>query len=402
MPEAAKINPELFVWARETAGLSLEEAADRLGLNDTAKSTAVEKLQAIEAGEIAASEAQIRTAAKTYRRPLISFYLPHPPARGERGEDFRTAPAAMPPRENGLLDALMRDMRARQLLVSDILTDDETVEPLSFVASARIVDGSPHVTAAIRNQLGISEGDQRTARGPSALFDLLRRATERAGVYVLLLGDLGSHHSDIGEDVFRGLAMADDYAPFIVINDNDAVTARSFTLLHELAHIWIGASGVSGPLVADSMSQVERFCNAVAGEFLLPGLSTADAPDLLEGDAQTVQRVTADLAEKWNVSEGVVTYRLLLDKKITSQTASQLFGLFAARWRAEKSRRTTSSSGTGPSYYTVRRHRLGEGLLGVVRRAIQDEAITHTRAAKILGVAPVAIDRLLQERIRVA
>ena len=60
---------------------------------------------------------------------------------------------------------------------------------------------------------------------------------------MLLLGDLGSHHSDMNEEVFRGFALADEIAPFVVINDNDATTARSFSLIHELAHIWIGASG---------------------------------------------------------------------------------------------------------------------------------------------------------------
>jgi Zn-dependent peptidase ImmA (M78 family) len=75
------------------------------------------------------------------------------------------------------------------------------------------------------------------------LFTLLRSAIERIGVYVLLLGDAVSHHSDIGEDAVRGFALADDVALFIVVNDNDAETARAFTLMREIAHIWLGARG---------------------------------------------------------------------------------------------------------------------------------------------------------------
>ena len=78
------------------------------------------------------------------------------------------------------------------------------------------------------------------------------------------------------EEVFRGAALADDVAPFVVINDNDAVPARAFTLVHELAHIWIGASGVSGPLQEISDNMIERFCNDVAGEFLLPSTAVPD------------------------------------------------------------------------------------------------------------------------------
>jgi len=32
-----------------------------------------------------------------------------------------------------------------------------------------------------------------------------------------------------------------------------------------------------------------------------------------------------------------------------------------------------------------------------VRRALQDDMLTHTRAAKILGVGPASVSQLLQE-----
>jgi Zn-dependent peptidase ImmA (M78 family) len=400
MSEDVQINPRLLAWARRTAGLSVEEAAEKLGLKDTAKKSGADKLRDIEAGASPLSEARLQKAAAVYRRPLIAFYLPEPPARGERGEDFRTVTADVTVRDNALLDALMRDVRARQQLVRELLIE-EGGRPLSFVASARVAHGAHKVAAAIRNTLDILEEHQRAAKGPSDLFTLLRAATERAGIYVLLLGDLGSHHSDVGEDVFRGFALADDIAPFIVINDNDAVAARTFTLMHELAHIWIGASGVSGPLAALSENVIERFCNAVAGEFLLPVKGSA-LPDLRQADVATVQRAVIRLAETWNVSEGVVTYRFFSEGRIVGDVAGSLFRMFAERWRAEKTKRKEKDGESGPSYYVVRRHRLGNALLGVVRRAIQEETITHTRAAKILGVSPSSVDRLLQERIRAA
>lgn len=400
MPEAAQINPALLTWARKTAGLSIEEAAEKLGLKDTSKVSGADKLRALESGRSPLSESRLQKAAAVYRRPLIAFYLPEPPARGERGEDFRTTAAAVSSRDNALLDTLMRDVRARQRLVRELLIEEEA-KPLRFVASAKIEHGALKVASAIRNTLGVTEEHQRAAKGPPELFALLRGAAERAGIYVLLLGDLGSHHSDISEDVFRGFALADDVAPFVVINDNDAVTARAFTLMHELAHIWIGASGVSGPLAATSENAIERFCNAVAGEFLLP-VDTATLPNLRQEDVKTVRRIGARLADTWNVSEGVVIYRFLSENRITDEVAGILFRMFAQRWRNEKKKRKEKESDSGPTYYIVRRHRLGNALLGVVRRAIQEETITHTRAAKILGVSPSSIDQLLQERIRAA
>src|SRR3546814_16138482 len=76
--------------------------------------------------------------------------------------------------------------------------------------------------------------------------------------YVLLIGNLGSHHSAIDIDAFRGFALADPIAPFVVINDRDAKTAWSFTLLHEVAHLWIGATGVSGGHFEGSTEQERK------------------------------------------------------------------------------------------------------------------------------------------------
>ncbi len=46
-----RVNPDILIWARATAGLPLEQAAHALGFNDTRDRTAIERLQAMEAGE---------------------------------------------------------------------------------------------------------------------------------------------------------------------------------------------------------------------------------------------------------------------------------------------------------------------------------------------------------------
>lgn len=285
-----------------------------------------------------------------------------------------------------------------------LLEDEEEARQLPFVGSARIGHGAKKVAASLRAELEISEEQQKLNKGPAGLFTLLRAAAERIGVYVLLLGDVGSHHSDIGEDVFRGFALADDVAPIVVVNDNDAVAARAFTLMHELAHIWLGASGISGPLHGMSENVIERFCNDVAGEFLLPPDAIPDFSSLLKADLQAVTRAVERIAAVWNVSEPAVAYKFAQNGWIEGALATAIFKAFADRWRREKqrARETRNPDDQGPSYYVVRRHRLGAALLGVVRRALQGETLTHTRAAKILGVGPASVGPLLHERLQVA
>ena len=399
MAETEHINPELLRWARETAGFTVAEAAEKLGLNDSAKMSAGEKLQALEDGKRALASTTLRKIAALYRRPLIAFYLSAPPPRGDRGEDFRSSTTASA-RENGTLDALLRDIRARQQMVRQVLEDTDEAERRAFVGSARITDGPSKVAASIRATLGITEDQQRHSKDARALFMLLRDASERVGVYVLLRGDAGSYHSDIGEGVFRGFALADELAPFVVINDNDAVAARSFTLLHELAHVWLGASGVSGPLRGVPENVVERFCNDTASEFLLPPLSISNYSWLLRASLNDVTDAIRNLAEAWKVSEPAIAYRFAKEGWIERAVASSLFDMYLNRWRRERQREKDNRQpdDKGPGYYTVRRHQLGKGLLGVVRRALREEALTHTKAAKILGVGAGSISMLLQEK----
>ena len=170
--------------------------------------------------------------------------------------------------DEAVLNALVRNVQARQgLLREAMLDEDDDLAPLSFVASATTDTPVMQVVASIHDTLGLPLEDFRATRNPDDAFRLLRSHAEQAGIFVLVLGNLGSHHTDLGVEVFRGFALADDFAPFLVVNPKDSAAARCFTLIHELAHLWVGEPGISG---GDPMDPVEVFCNRVASGFLLP------------------------------------------------------------------------------------------------------------------------------------
>ena len=101
-------------------------------------------------------------------------------------------------------------------------------QPRRFVSSCSLADGAE--TAAERISTALRLPPRRADWGSTAddFSKRLRTATETLGVFVLLVGDLGSYHSALSEEVFHGFALADPVAPFIVTNDHDARTARSF------------------------------------------------------------------------------------------------------------------------------------------------------------------------------
>ena len=166
MSRANNINPAMLAWAREGAGLEVEEAADRLGfIKSTEKASAAQRLMALENGESAPTRAQLQELARVYRCPLLSFYLKHPPRRGDRGEDFRQSAGAVSRRESSRLDAFLRDIRARQEMIRSLLEDEEESSELAFVGSASIDDGARTVAASIASTLGFDHRRRTERRG---------------------------------------------------------------------------------------------------------------------------------------------------------------------------------------------------------------------------------------------
>ena len=306
-------------------------------------------------------------------------------------------------KNEALLDALLRDTRARQDMVRSILEDDEDVTLLSFVGSLPITEPVEAAAQTIRNALRI--GDSPTighvpAASSAALFATLRDRVEALGIFVLLIGNLGSHHTNLDERVFRGFAIADNVAPFIVINDQDATAAQSFTLIHELVHVFTGSTGVSAAPSAvpprTQLAHVERFCNDVASEVLLPHSSL---PMLRQADTldAAVDQISGVAASR-NVNEAMVAYRYWRIGDLDAEVYRQLAAAYAARWRAARARRREHHqqvAGSVPTYYTVRKHRLGKPLINLIGRAWRSNDLTHTKAAKILGVKPSSVEPLL-------
>ena len=388
-----KVNHQILAWARQTAGLTRDEAARKLGIRTARGVAAADRLAALEAGEEVPTRPLLIKMARQYRRPLLVFYLHAPPRKANRGADFRSLPADRPVAGEALLDALLRDVRARQSMVRSLLEDEEETQPLPFIGARRMADGKAEVLETLRTLLDMDHRDYRSRPDARSAFALLRDRTEAAGIIVMLKGDLGSHHTAIEVETFRGFAMADNIVPFIVINDRDSASAWSFTLLHELTHLVLGQTGVSG---SQAESSIERFCNDVANAFLLPEaeLKQLDIDRRTELDA--VAEAIGAFAQARRLSRTMVAYASLRSGLIDLGTYGDLANRFREQWRQGRAARRARASEQdgGPSYYVVRRHRIGNALIDLARRMIDARALTTSKAATILGVKPKNVQLL--------
>ena len=391
------VNPKILTWARETAGFSLEEAAKAIGLSDAHGQSGAERLAVLEYGDVKPSRSLLLKMAQKYRRSLLVFYLKSPPQKGDRGQDFRTLPGDRLISEDASLDALIRDLKTRQSLVKGLLEDEET-EPLAFIGSMSMKNGVRSLSQSIQTQTGFHLEAFRSQNTVDDAFVYLRRCVENSGIFVLLIGDLGSHHSSISTEIFRGFAIADPIAPFVIVNDQDARSAWSFTVLHEVAHLWLGATGVSG---GNAEKEIERFCNDAASEILLPQqeLTQIHAVSSLPS-SEVAERISVFAAER-KLSRSMVLYKMFRSGYMHETMWRELEGRFAHEWREYVNRKKEKQENLdgGANYYIVRRHRLGHMLLNLVNRSIREGLLSHTKAGKVLGVKPRNVEPLLGDSL---
>jgi Zn-dependent peptidase ImmA (M78 family) len=390
-----RVNHKILQWARETAGLTLEEAAVKLDLHQARGVSATDRLAALESGNDEPTRSLLARMAKHYRRPLLTFYMSAPPRKGDRGQDFRTLPDDYSDTDEALLDALIRDVKARQSMVRAMLEDEEDTEPLPFVGSLRMSQGISAVLSSIQETIRIDRAGLRAKASPTEAFTLLRDRVEAAGIFVLLIGNLGSYHTTIDLEIFRGFAIADNVAPFVIINDEDAHSAWSFTLLHELAHIWLGQTGVSGLRAEVS---VERFCNDVASEFLLSNSELEQLDVNKRTDLESAQRRISEFAMDRNLSASMVAYKLYRTGTLDFESWKLLSETFRKMWiaqRKEKRIRARDQKLRLPIYYPDRRRRIGKALLELVGVMLRAGVITTSKAGIVLGVKAKNVQTLI-------
>lgn len=374
------INPEVLRWARETAGLTLEKAAKSINIK-------IHRLDGMEKGSIVPTQKQIANMALKYHRSVLVFYLPHPPKQKSIIQDFRklsTLSTDMQPQ----LDIMVRDLHVRQNIVIDSLEEMEEDEELEFVGSMNNVKNPDEIADKIVEDINFDISQYRNSKNIDDAFNYLRRIVEISRTYVILMGNLGHYTTSIGIDVFRGMALANKICPFIVINENDSRAAWSFTLLHELAHLYKGASGISG---YESEEEIEDLCDEVASKILLEPHEIRDiAVDHLEN--KNLLLFITEFAERRFISRKMVACCLRKEGKIDWPTYNHIARILDEDRLALK---RSSSSGTGGNYYYTRRHRVGNGLNTLVGRMLEYGSINTVRAGRVLGVRSIYVGKMV-------
>lgn len=376
----AFISSEILKWARERAGFPHEVLAQKVG-------SAPEKIIEWEEGASRPTFRQAEKLANVVRIPFAYLFLSSPPEEQMPLPDLRTVAGTPLPKFDVDFMDLINDILFKHDWFYDYLVDHGATA-LPFVGKFSLPVRALDVAKDILDTLHITSADRNGARDWEDYFSILVKKAEDAGIWVIRSGVVGNNtHRPLSVNIFRGFAISNPIIPLVFVNGKDAKAAQIFTLIHELAHIWLGESGVSDPFRAGTGSRrrygsSEEFCNAVAAEFLLPRTDFREAWDE-ETDMEINIR---NVASKFKVSRIVVAIRGRELGFINEE-------IFAAYFEAEKDRwrRDRENTEGGGDYYRTAKTRSGNRFFRAVLSSAISGDLLLRNAGTLLGMSPKSI-----------
>ena len=365
------LQPDVLRWARERTRVSRDELAQKMQVSPE------RVLEWERSGRISIAQAD-KLAQRTHT-PLGYLYLAEPPEDHLPIPDFRTRSDDTPSRPSPDLLETVETMLRRQAWMHDELIEDEA-EPLDFVGAYGIDAPSRQVAVAMRDALQLAYNWASQVSTWTDALKLLRDQAEDAGVLVVFNGIVGNNtQRKLDPDEFQAFALVDKYAPLIFVNSTDFKAAQMFTFAHELAHLFVGETGVSifkkfqpGP------HAIERFCDQTAAEFLVP---MDDLTNFWPTAKRANDRYQA-IARHFKVSS-LVAARRTLDLDLIDK--NEFFRFYEEYQHTEWDSRQQRKAKSG-DFWNTQKWRIGPRFGTAVIRAVKEGRLLYREAYTLTGL----------------
>ena len=306
------INPDILIQCREQMGLSIDEAQKKT----------FRTLAKMEDGTAKPTFNQLEQLADVYCVPqwvFIKEKLPKPYNYGGYMPSFRRFNNS----EKEKFDYKTRKITANVEHLRELILElrEDMGEPVDKFSPPAFQQDIIRLARTVRKWLGC----EKLAYKPKEW----KTAVENKGVFVFSTGKL-SNWAKSEPKAFRGFTVYKDTLPIIVINDSDAIVARSFTLFHELGHL------IKKKSALDTKS--EQWCERFAAEVLMPDndFLREIAPLQFTENVQKDIKNIDSLAQKFNVSPYACSVKMRQLKKITEENYQDIVIFLKNRWQRLK------------------------------------------------------------------
>src|SRR5690606_15659364 len=283
---------------------------------------------------------------------------------------------------------IIREIQQKQAWISDVYSENQE-EKLDFVGRFSIEDDPQSVAKDILDTLKINPALYKTDNPIKEWID----AAESNGIFVSRTSFIHSRLKLDSEEL-QGFAIADAHAPFVFVNSDDWNAPQLFTLVHELAHIWIAETGISNEVEPDLKQKdkfhpVELFCNEVAANALMPKEIILNFDSASFNNSKDVFKV----AKQLGVSSFALLVRALnlniislpIYQKLKKQ-ADIDFAKYLKREAEKKAKQKEKDKQGGPNYFLLQLNRNSRLFTQTVLDAFRGGFIEPTLASNLLNV----------------
>lgn len=387
MTVRVEVEPSVLEWAVRRSGRTDDDL--------WSKANPRERFDAWLNGSKQPTYKQLQAFAQRTYTPFGYLLLDEPPQEEPPIPDFRQVAGKTAAKLSAnLLDVIyscqdrLEWWRSHRQLIGE--------PPPTITGSTNLKTPPQQAATNLAERLGWTAEIRRSSGSWSNALSGLRDRAEDLGVLVVISGVVGANNRRLLDvDEFRGFALIDRGDALVFVNGRDAKSAQIFTLAHELAHIMLATEGISS-LDRESIRDVtvERWCNSVAAELLVPEdefhqafqISTArQRPDQLE-----------ELAKHFRVSTLVVLGRFL---ELGYMDWDRYLAEAATEYRriAELPQRKSS----GGDYYKSRPVQLSKRFSRELIGSTLEGHTPYTEAFRLLGVRKAATFDSLAEQLGV-
>lgn len=371
-----KVNKEIYIWAIKESKKDFEEIEYKF--KDIESWISQDKFPTFR---------QVEKLANFLKVPLGYMFLDEPPKLDIIQSEFRTIGNKIPEVSKELKDTLYNLGRKRDWL-SEYRREKgwEKLIPDDFKDLGNKDINTVCVKA--KEFIDLNEYWYKEHRDNVSAFKYLREKLENNGITVMQNGVVGSNNCrKLNVKEFRGFLLYDDIAPIIFINNNDRVTGKIFTLIHEYIHFLLEEDDIFIDEDAELKNGNEKKINKITAEFLMPA---SHIEELWDDNRLQIEQIE-ELSKLFHVSTIALAIKLKSMKKIDQQLVNEI--MQHAKIRLENS----TEAGGGGNYYYTSRSRFGDSFLSTVIQGAEYGDISYTQAFKLLDDSVKAYDYFKEE-----
>lgn len=367
------INKEIIEWAIIRNGNSLEEFyAQNPNVESWIK------------GEKNPTVKQLENFTHKVHVPFGYMFLPQPPNETIPLSFFRTGKNSTNKVSLNVFHTV-QIIQDRQNWLTEYLEELNFPE-LEFVGKFNIKDNYIDIVNDIRNMLKLELDWASKHNKWEEALDYLTLKIEEAGIIVTYNGIVGNNtHRVIDVNECRGFVLVNKKAPFLFINSADAKAAQMFTIIHELAHVWLGKSaGFDNANLLPADDPLELLCDKVAAELLVPEIYFIKK-------WETSQNFNY-LSRIFKVSPIVIGRRALDLKLITFPRFMQFYNEYMNEIKERKDRQSS-----GGDFYATTKKRISLRFAAFVNNAVKENKLLYRDAYKLTNMKGETYNKFINE-----